>query len=434
MGLVVLAAVPARSEISALTVQAAKDVGPFRGKAYREIEAQLQGTAPGGTYSVPVSLDFPKQAADHNGFAIVDVINTVTIGSKVIPGGGGPIKVARRLGDDFLFGNGDAYVSVNWDQHAVEVLGNGTIASPTDSWTILRDVATLARNPSKFLPAGEGGAPTSGKIIAYGYSQSGEVLRAWYRNHLNRQTGSNIFDGSLIGGAMGSCWVMEKRDDISCEGALDDGGKVIALITETDAEWGGDAERGETPNYRSVEIAGVSHIPALVRDWRKDGDPTQNPPSYAPPFRAALVNLQEWLKGREAPPSVAIELSEAPKELECCGTVREAVRDADGNAKGGVRLPHMTSVLADGTKAGAPLGQYTGLNRDFGRKQNVYFLIGGAFKPFPPEKVKALYPTHAAYVAAVTASADDLVKRRHILQEDADAYIEAATHSEIGQP
>jgi hypothetical protein len=94
MGLGVLAAPPARSEISGLTVQAAMDVGPFRGKAYREIEAQLQGTAPGGTYSVPVSLNFPQHAADHNGFAIVDVINTVTIGSKVIPGGGGPIGCA----------------------------------------------------------------------------------------------------------------------------------------------------------------------------------------------------------------------------------------------------------------------------------------------------------------------------------------------------
>jgi hypothetical protein len=115
------------------------------------------------------------------------------------------------LGDDFLFGNGNAYVSVIWDKHAVEALSNGTIASPTDGWTILRDAATLARNPSKFLPVGEGGAPVSGKVIAYGYSQSGEVLRSWYFNHLNRQTGSDTFDGSLIGGAMGSCWVWRRK-------------------------------------------------------------------------------------------------------------------------------------------------------------------------------------------------------------------------------
>src|SRR5689334_18469686 len=79
---------PARAEITGLTVQSAKDIGPFRGKPYRKVEAQLKGTAPGGDYSVPVTLAFPKQASDHNGFAIVDVFNTVTIGDKKwFPGG-----------------------------------------------------------------------------------------------------------------------------------------------------------------------------------------------------------------------------------------------------------------------------------------------------------------------------------------------------------
>jgi hypothetical protein len=29
---------------------------------------------------------------------------------------------------------------------------------------------------------------------------------------------------------------------------------------ETDVEWGGDAERGVNPDYRVIEIAGMSHI------------------------------------------------------------------------------------------------------------------------------------------------------------------------------
>jgi hypothetical protein len=33
----------------------------------------LNGAAPGGAYSVPVTLAFPKQASDHNRFAIVDI-------------------------------------------------------------------------------------------------------------------------------------------------------------------------------------------------------------------------------------------------------------------------------------------------------------------------------------------------------------------------
>jgi hypothetical protein len=39
---------PTRAEISSLSVASAKDIGPFLGKPYRQVEAQLRGTAPGG--------------------------------------------------------------------------------------------------------------------------------------------------------------------------------------------------------------------------------------------------------------------------------------------------------------------------------------------------------------------------------------------------
>lgn len=422
---------PTRAEISSLSVTSAKDIGPFRDKPYREVEAQLRGTAPGGAYSVPVTIAFPKKASDHNGFTVVDVDNTITVGNKDFPGGGAFPMARASMAEEFLFGRGNAHVGVIWEKFAVETLGNGTIAAPSDAWTIIRDTATFARNPAKYLPSEAGSAPPSGKVVAYGFSQTGEVLRGWYFNHMNTQTGKPVFDGALIGGADGSCYGMEKRDDLPCAGPLDDGGKVVAFLTETDAELGGDAERGDNPNYRVVETAGVSHIPASLFDFRSKGFPQQNPVSYVPPVRAALVNLQEWVNGREPPPSVAIALSDAPaKNLECCGAVKEAKRDADGNAVGGVRLPHMTSVLNDGKKAGAPLGQYTGVADD---EANLFFTIAGVFKPFPPDKLKAVYPTRAAYTEAVTASANDLVAKRYILPEDAEVYIDAAKHSDIGQ-
>ena len=90
----------------------------------------------------------------------------------------------------------------------------------------------------------------------------------------------------------------------------------------------------------------------------------------------------------------------------------------------------MTTVLADGRKAGAPLGQYTGFAPSFA-KDNVFFTIGGEFKPFSPEKVKAFYPTHAAYLDLVRTSARDLEAKRYILAEDAKAYIDAAEASDV---
>jgi hypothetical protein len=129
----------------------------------------------------------------------------------------------------------------------------------------------------------------------------------------------------------------------------------------------------------------------------------------------------------------ATQRGHRPLTLTCCGPVREAARDADGNAKGGVRLPHMTSALTDGRKAGAPLGQYTGFAFDY-VESNFFFVISGTFKPFPPEKIRELYPNHTTYVDAVTASTEDLVTKRYILPEAAEAYIEAAKHSDIGRP
>jgi hypothetical protein len=104
---------PTRAEISSLSVTSAKDIGPFRDKPYREVEAQLRGTAPGGAYSVPVTIAFPKKASDHNGFTVVDVDNTITVGNKDFPGGGAFPMARASMAEEFLFGRGNAHVGVS---------------------------------------------------------------------------------------------------------------------------------------------------------------------------------------------------------------------------------------------------------------------------------------------------------------------------------
>ena len=114
---------PGRAEITKVTVTSAKDIGPFGGKAYREVAATMEGRAPGGPYSVPVTLAFPQRPADHSGVAVVDVVNTVTIGRTQWVIGGRPLPLARiHMGDAFLFGGGRSYVAPIWDKAAVEAL------------------------------------------------------------------------------------------------------------------------------------------------------------------------------------------------------------------------------------------------------------------------------------------------------------------------
>jgi Alpha/beta hydrolase domain len=427
----------ATGEIKKITVTSSTDIGQFRGKSYREVRATMDGAAPGGAYSVPVVLAFPVAATDYNGFAVIDVVNTVTVGDADFVAGGRVYDVARlHMGEDYLFGNGNYYVGVLWDKAAAELLQTGKIGAPSDGYEILRDAARLARAPAE-VPFSSDAVPPRGadQVVAYGFSQSAGLLRGWYFRRLNTQKGDPTFDGALIAGAGGYCMELMAQKDANwaqCGGALADGGKVIVISTEGDVEWTGFVERGETADYRVIEIAGVSHIPAALVDFRKLGLPNQNPIDGLPVFRAALTNLQAWLRGTTPPPSIHITLKEGPAGDLFGDPFREAARDGDGNALGGVRLPHMPTMSEGSKIAGAPLGTYDGLNLEF-KDKNRYFLSGGAFTPFPQDKIRALYADHAAYVSAVKLAADDLVAQRYILPEDANAYIEAAKRSDIGQ-
>jgi hypothetical protein len=86
----------------------------------------------------------------------VDIVNTITIGKEQFVLAVPPPLARGHMGDDFLFGKGNVYVGVIWDKTAVEAPGNGTIATAVDGYTILRDAATVARNPS--VSACEAGA------------------------------------------------------------------------------------------------------------------------------------------------------------------------------------------------------------------------------------------------------------------------------------
>jgi hypothetical protein len=108
--------------------------------------------------------------------------------------------------------------------------------------------------------------------------------------------------------------------------------------------------------------------------------------------------------------------------------------DADGNDIDGLRN---TNVLA-------PLGTYTGWNiRKAGFSEGDSCDLTGGFIPFfktkderdaagdPRPSLAERYPTHADYVAKVTAAADRLAKQRLLLQQDADLIISQANAAAV---
>jgi hypothetical protein len=414
----------ADAAITSISVVSSTQLGEFGHRDYRELQIRMLGTAPGGAYNVPVTLAFPERSKDYSGVAVVDVVNDAFVTGAVIPAPATrtPFPLARNnIGDDYLFGSGHAYVGIQWDKATVERLGIGAIAAAGDAFTILRDAAALARDPAQ--------VPSSGrpqgveKVVAYGFSQTGRLLRGFYHSHQNT-IGRLAFDGALYGGADGGCF--EPPLAYICNGTVSDGGKVIAFATETDAQRGGFVERGETSDYRFFDIPGTSHIPTSAVSFVDA--PNQNPIPFAPAVRAALRNLVAWIDGTEPPSSIYIELEPTVSTL-LGAPFRQAVRDADGNAIGGVRLPHMIATDHSG-EIGAPLGVYEGF--DFSQTA-TFLLIAGHFTPFDSAKLNALYPSHGTYVERVSKAAHRLVERRELLQEDAKTFIDDAAHSTIGK-
>ena len=80
------------------------------------------------------------------------------------------------------------------------------------------------------------------------------------------------------------------------------------------------------------------------------------------------------------------------------------VRDADGNAVGGLRLPAVD----------VPTARYTGEST-----ASDYCALTGTTAPFSAASLAQRYPTTQAYADAVAAAADAAVKAGHLLAEDA---------------
>jgi len=111
-------------------------------------------------------------------------------------------------------------------------------------------------------------------------------------------------------------------------------------------------------------------------------------------------------------------------------TVQLPLVDADGNDLGGLRSPEIL----------APIGTHTGWNlRRAPFAEGDFASLMGSFVPFPRTKadrdasgdprlsLEERYPSHDAYVSAVTQAAESLAAAGLLLEEDVARYAAAAT-------
>jgi hypothetical protein len=105
--------------------------------------------------------------------------------------------------------------------------------------------------------------------------------------------------------------------------------------------------------------------------------------------------------------------------------ILDVPRSSDGNALGGIRLPHIV----------APVGVHRGVETIAGMPYSattVGQMLSGTFVPYDAGQLAALYPTHADYVAAITSAANTALANGWILAADRDAYVAMAEGSAIG--
>jgi hypothetical protein len=215
-------------------------------------------------------------------------------------------------------------------------------------------------------------------------------------------------------------------------------------------------------NARAFLIAGTQHggRANLKSDFGPCVNP-RNPHDPSPALRALVVALDQWVSEGKAPPAsrvptlkdgtlVAIDklafpaipdlaIAKLGNELVLYGdwvdpkpdpakAYRPLVSaiDADGNEKGGVRLPDIA----------VPIATYTGWNlykrpftegelcdRDGSYAEFASTKAEREVKKDPRPSLAERYGTHANFVGNVKQAADRLVAERLLLPEDAAAYV-----------
>ena len=266
-------------------------------------------------------------------------------------------------------------------------------------------------------------------VYAAGVSQSSRYLSVYY-NTIQHQ--ANVYDGFVPG--LGG---LVQRADLAT--------RYLRVNTENDV-WRGQAapairNQNGTPSIRIWEIAGASHVPQAAIS-QTPGDPRSNlgwlrdrelgpqaPRNCRFPyashvevwavFHAAYAALDHWVTDGVSPAM--------PPPIETTGQTAgfwNIVRDANGIALGGIRLPAVE----------APIARNDGMN--FPGSTNPldgFCILYGTHVPFDDAKLDELYPNHGAYVSQFTQAAHDAVKQGVLLRPESQTLFDEATHSGIGK-
>jgi hypothetical protein len=395
--------------------------GVFGGIDYVQFTGRFVGSTSLGTFRVPFELVAPADPDLGSGTVVFEPPH-FTVGP-----GGRDIS----LGQDVLFGQGDAYAAVGFGTNALNILdptaGDAIIAGQPISnlgdldmsgivdEEILIQFTQLLREPG-VLP----GAPDGfERVYAYGVSQTASVLLEMLFN----PTSGELFDFTMLHVASwhDHFWPDGVWDFLDGDFALPSGGGRMMFV-ETE----GDLVISDPEQFRSAaarqdvriyDVAGAAHVPT----------PT-NPLDHYAVARALWTRGDAWVRfGELPPPSILIERDESGSPDPVYGFVTGIARDADLNARGGVRLPDLHVGRARFIAADFSVAPLPGLNGLIGA------MVDLACEPRPGSDDGPRFRNHGAYVSQFSRQADRLVRQGFLLAADAEVLKEAAAQSDVGK-
>lgn len=475
-----------------------------------EVIGNLSGTAPGGNYKVPVRIVYPTGSS--NARAIIEPWNSVgvdlfatgtpaAVGAQAITSACYGISQIPYLVGGTPASQGYTYVTHEWSKYCVDTelaagaavpnnQGGAALAIPfdptwsipqgTDAYQIMADVSTLARNPLAFNPFTLlQPPPANGKVIGFGFSQAGQLMRGFASQLLNSGLGGGFPNGLVYEASLAvSNGAFQRVQNNVGPGYSSNNtfygataaseGVFVNLSSEMELlgmeAFRARADDNANPHYRTYEMAGVAHIPGDLAAGQLLilRNSIFQRPVHRGVFAAILANIDA---ATALPPSANLEGTEATRTVPVFATSTSyitgvgfggwttvntftgVVSDDDGNFKGGVRLPHLRTLLANGQAVGAPLGTYRGswipsltipgqtvanagqiAGAIAGR--NVPFLRlvmnTGIVSPWDPCLIEKRYRDIAEYRTFVGQAADYALEQRWITALDRDEFVATA--------
>ena len=438
----------------------------------------VQIRTPNLPYKTRILIRRPADPSLFSGNVIVEFMN---------PSGGYDIATAWACYWNQIMRNGDVWVGVTCKKTIVystctpgvpqglKVFNYpryATLSFARDraqAWDIFTQLGALLKSSDPSNPLVADGFDLSNiKLIGHGYSQTGGYLITYINFfHKDAKIGDNfIYDGYLASSAAGPIWLNDdgmnpclpsmafgpysstdpRRVIQPC------GVPVIHTLTETEiALPSADlnaivTRRADSDTYpdlfRRYEIPGACHMTAgsvgptnedkcktmwYVCPWCCVGTPSDFPSYYL--YNGILSNIEKWIVGGTLP----------PKDDRIATTAAGVViRDAYGNAKGGVRTPYVD----------VPIKRYfpyslgcTSCPNDpslcatnppnICASCSFWCSIMGTITPFSQATLESLYRNHGGYVSKFVKSTQQLFKSGWIVEADVDIMKSGAAESDI---